>query len=77
MEGPRSREPRQQVGVGGDKLGLREEDEPELVPDFGVLSRVEDARFWELYDALHQDEDLAKDELTVSGISAYETDWLS
>ena len=35
-----------------------------MVPDFGVLSRVENARFWELYNALHQDEDLAKDELT-------------
>ena len=40
------------------------EDEPELVPDFGVLSRVENARFRELYDAFCQDEDLAKDELT-------------
>lgn len=47
-----------------DKLGLPGEDEPELVRDFGVLSRVENARFWELYDALHQDEDLPKDELT-------------
>jgi hypothetical protein len=47
-----------------DKLGLPEEDEPELVPDFGVLSRAENARFWELYDAFRQDEDLAKDELT-------------
>jgi hypothetical protein len=47
-----------------DKLGLPGEDEPELVPDFGELSRVENARFWELYEALHQDEDLPKDELT-------------
>ena len=47
-----------------DKLGLPGEDEPELVPDFGVLSRVENARFRELYDAFCQDEDLAKDELT-------------
>jgi hypothetical protein len=47
-----------------DKLGLPGEDEPELVHDFGVLSRVENARFWELYDVLRQDEDLAKDELT-------------
>jgi hypothetical protein len=46
-----------------DKLGLPGEDEPELVPDFGVLSRVENARFWELYDAFRQDEDLTKDEL--------------
>jgi hypothetical protein len=73
VEGPRSREPRQQVGVAIrsreflrrlDKLGLPGEDEPELVHDFGVLSRVENARFWELYDAFRQDEDLAKDELT-------------
>ena len=47
-----------------DKLGLPGEDEPELVLDFGVLSRVENARFWELYDAIRQDEDLAKDQLT-------------
>jgi hypothetical protein len=47
-----------------DKLGLPREDEPEWVPDFGVLSRVENARFWELYDIFRQDEDLAKDELT-------------
>ena len=47
-----------------DKLGLPGEDEPELVPDFGVLSRVENARFRELYEALHQDKDLTKDELT-------------
>jgi hypothetical protein len=47
-----------------DKLGLLGEDEPELVCDFGVLSRVENARFWELYNAFRQDEDLAKDELT-------------
>ena len=46
------------------KLGLPGEDEPELVPDFGVLSRVENARFRELYEALHQDKDLTKDELT-------------
>ena len=46
------------------KLGLPGEDEPELVPNFGVLSRVENARFRELYDAFRQDEDLAKDELT-------------
>jgi hypothetical protein len=38
-----------------DKLGLPGEDKPELVHDFGVLSRVENARFWELYDALHQE----------------------
>jgi hypothetical protein len=47
-----------------DKLGLTGEDEPELVHDFGVLSRVENARFRELYDAFRQDQDLAKDELT-------------
>ena len=47
-----------------DRLGLPGEDEPELVPDFGVLSRVENARFRELYDVFRQDEDLAKDELT-------------
>jgi hypothetical protein len=47
-----------------DKLGLPGEHEPELVPDFGVLSRVENARYRELYDAFRQDEDLAKDELT-------------
>jgi hypothetical protein len=46
------------------KLGLPGEDEPELVHDFGVLSRVENARFWGLYDTFRQDEDLAKDELT-------------
>ena len=39
-----------------DKLGLPGEDEPELVHDFGVLSRVEHARFWELYHPL-SDED--------------------
>jgi hypothetical protein len=47
-----------------DKLGLPGEDEPELVHDFGVLSRVEYARFRELYDVFRQDEDLTKDELT-------------
>ena len=47
-----------------DKLGLTGEDEPELVHDFGVLSRVENARFRELYDAFRQDQDLARDELT-------------
>jgi hypothetical protein len=47
-----------------DKFGLPGEDEPELVHDFGVLSRVENARFRELYEALREDEDLAKDELT-------------
>jgi hypothetical protein len=46
-----------------DKLGLPAGDEPELVPDFGKLSRVENARFWELYDASHRDEGLANDEL--------------
>ena len=45
------------------KLGLSGEDDPELVHDFGVLSRVENARFWELYDAFRQDEDLANNEL--------------
>ena len=35
-----------------------------MVPDFGVLYRVENARYRELYDAFRQDEDFAKDELT-------------
>jgi hypothetical protein len=44
-----------------DKLGLPGEDEPELVPDLGVLSHVENARFWELYHTLSdQDEEVTE-----------------
>ena len=39
-----------------DKLGLPEQDEPELVHDFGVLSRVENARLWELHHVLSRED---------------------
>jgi hypothetical protein len=43
------------------KLGLLGQDEPELVPDFGVLSRVENARFRELCHTLgDEDEEVTK-----------------
>ena len=35
------------------------EDEPELVHDFGQLSRAENARFWELYHALSSEDEEA------------------
>jgi hypothetical protein len=45
-----------------DRLKLPVEKEPKLVHDFGALSRVENARFWELYHMLRQGEELTKDE---------------
>ena len=35
-----------------DRLRLPAEEEPKLVHDFGALSRVENACFWELYNTL-------------------------
>jgi hypothetical protein len=35
-----------------------------LIPDFGVLSRAENARLWELFDAFQRDDSLTEDELT-------------
>jgi hypothetical protein len=40
-----------------DRLRLPAEKEPKLVHDFGVLSRVENARFWELYYMLRDGEE--------------------
>jgi hypothetical protein len=39
-----------------DRLKVSAEDKPKMVHDFGVLSRVENARYWELYHML-RDED--------------------
>ena len=38
-----------------DRLRFPAEEEPEKVYDFGVLSPVENARFWELYRTFHDD----------------------
>jgi hypothetical protein len=47
-----------------DRLGFPAEDEPKKVYDFGVLSRVENARFWELYRTFRDDhEELTEAEL--------------
>jgi len=38
-----------------DRLRFPAEEEPKKVHDFGLLSRVENARFWELYRTFHDD----------------------
>jgi hypothetical protein len=46
-----------------DRLRFPAEEEPKKVYDFGVLSRVENARFWELYRTFRDDhEDLTEAE---------------
>jgi len=45
-----------------DRLKVPAEDEPKMVHDFGVLSRVENARFWELYHTLRDEEGDLTDE---------------
>ena len=46
-----------------DRLKLPAEEEPKIVHDFGVLSRIENARFWDLYHMLRdEDEEMTKDE---------------
>jgi hypothetical protein len=47
-----------------DRLKLPAEEEPKMVHDFGVLSRVENARLWELYYMLRGgDEELTEEEV--------------
>ncbi len=59
-----------------DKLGLPGEHEPELVPDFGVLSRVEHARFWELYHTLSdEDEEVTEADREELGASRANARW--
>jgi hypothetical protein len=46
-----------------DRLKLPAEQEPKMVHDFEVLSRVENARFWELYGMLRdEDQELTEEE---------------
>jgi hypothetical protein len=50
-----------------DRLRLAAEDEPKKVPDFSVLSRVENARFWELYYTLRGN----REELTEAEVKEF------